>query len=148
MILSLKQAWETLFTEMNSYRHLQMDFSTLAPHLHHLPHTPYSLRPTSPGWHHGRFQRKLCHWLVCILQFQKGLNVLKVQGSCIRIDFLREKGTGKRKQTKRFGFSTNLIFDCLGPLKKPPSDNLQLTSQRAQLWVSCLQELRSANFPS
>lgn len=81
----------------------------------------------------GRCWRKSCHWLICILTSWKGLNVLKMQSSCRRIDLLHEKEIVKRTEIKLFGFPTNLNFYQLDPPKKPPSSNLQLILW----WVSC-----------
>lgn len=80
-----------------------------------------------------RYWRKSCHWLICLLMSWKGLDVLNILSSCIRIDFRQEKEMVKWTEIKLFGFSTNLNFYQLGPPKKPPGSNPQLTLW----WVSC-----------
>lgn len=102
------------------------------------PPSPSSSCFVQPGLHltwlaPWRYCRKLCHWLICILTSWKGVHVLKIQSSSIRIDFFQEKEMVKRTEIKLFGLPTSLNFYQLGPPKKPPSSNLQLTLW----WVSC-----------
>lgn len=112
--------------EMKRYRNLQMGSGALAYCLHHLPHTDWH-----HDWHHEDFGEN--HAIDWSAYLHLGKGWMKIQGSWIRKDFLQEKETGKRTEIKLFGFPTRLNFYQLGPPKKPPSSNLQLTSW----WVSC-----------